>query len=54
MFFCSEFADILGKAADILGKAGRKIRRRRRGTQATAKCYAFHAKAIIYCCVLFD
>ena len=34
-------------------KAGRKTRRRRI-TQANAKRQAFHAKASIYCCVLFD
>ena len=33
-------------------KAGRKTRRRR--THTNAKHYVFHAKAIIYCCVLFD
>ena len=36
-----------------LNKAGRKTRRKRR-THTTAKHYMFHAKAIIYCCVLFD
>ena len=36
--FCSEFPD-------IPDKAGRKMRRGR--TQAIAKCYAFHANAII-------
>ena len=44
-FFCSAFAY-------ISNKAGRKTRTRR--TQANAKCYAFHTKAIIYCCVLFE
>ena len=47
IFFCSEFAD-------ISDKAGRKRRRRITETQANAKRYAFDAKAIIYCCVLFD
>ena len=37
IIFCSEFPD-------ILDKADRKMRKRK--TQATAKCYAFHAKAI--------
>ena len=45
IFFCPEFAD-------ISVKADRKTRRRRRGTHANTKCYAFHAKAIIYCCVI--
>ena len=36
--FCSEFPD-------IPDKAGRKIRRRRKRTQAIAKRYAFHANA---------
>ena len=46
IFFCPEFAD-------ISVKADRKTRRRRRGTHANAKRYAFHAKAIIYCCVIW-
>ena len=45
ILFCPEFHN-------ILDKAGKKTRRRR--TQAIAKCYAFHAKAIIHCFVLFD
>ena len=30
------------------------MRRKRRRKQANAKCYAFHTKAIIYCCALLD
>ena len=44
IFFCS-------KLADISDMAGRKTARRR--THANANCYAFHAKTIIYWCVLF-
>ena len=36
-----------------MDKVGRKTRRKRR-KHTNAKHYALHAKAIIYCCVLFD
>ena len=47
IFFCSKFVD-------VLDKAGRKTTRSRRRTHANAKGYAFHAKAIINSCVLFE
>ena len=47
IFFCS-------KDAFVLDETGRKMRRRRKSTHTNAKYYAFHAKAIIYFCALFD
>ena len=46
IFFCSEYVD-------NLDKAGRKMRRRRK-IHTNKKCYAFCAKPIVYCYVLFN
>ena len=45
IFFCSELAN-------ISDKTGRKTTRKR--THPNAKCYAFNAKAIIYCVIWLD